>query len=288
MNYDEVNRDDGSIITGLGAIGPTRYILKQRLIYEWTGNPETATPIRQVERPDASQNQARVAIGCYYSDTLVGWNNSLIFRAEDGDVYMLTQTELINLTKYYDEVRNLDSSCAAYVSGDYYIIGGSSGSYACYLPNESWDSIDDIKFNYALVRYNSDVLVPSGYIQEGEHEGDPDIWIPTINRLDVTSQDNASDFIKSFRTKYEKVGDNTKEAIIRDIEVYSNQNIAFTITAFNERGDGVIGTYDIANKRYTLTSPLRAKWVSVGVSWEVSTGVEIYGVNIGYIRVRSH
>ena len=288
LNYDEVNRDDGNIITGLGAIGPTRYIFKERTIYEWTGNPTTASPIRQVERPDASQNMARIAVGCGYSDTLVGWSNSLIFRDYDGDVYMLTQTSLTNLSKYYDQVKELDTSCAAYIKDDYYIIGGSEGSLACYLPNQSWESQDDVHFNYVLVRHNGDVLVPDSYMASWKDGQGNDIIIPCLDRLGIGTQDNGVEFTKIIQTKYQKVADNEDDAIIRAVRVYCSIQLPFAVTVYNEKGESTTGAYSIAKKRFSVSAltRLRAKWVSVRLSWTGST--EIYGVDVGYIRRGAH
>jgi hypothetical protein len=287
LNYDEVNRDDGSIITGLGAIGPTRYIFKERLIYEWTGNPVTATPIRQVERPDATQNMARVAVGCASPDTLVGWNNSIIFRSMEGDVWMLSQEALVNLSKYYTGVKDIGNSPAAYVKDDYYIIGGSNCSYACYLPTQSWESADDIKFNYVLVRQNGDVLVPSSYIDPDLHTdkqgAEYEATVPVLNRLHQTTTDNLVEFTKSFQTKYIKVADNNDVAIIRSVRVYSTVQLPFYMTITNESGDNVVGLYDVTLKRFNLGTPLYAKWVSVRLSWS-ALSTEIFGVDVGYIR----
>lgn len=288
LNYDEVNRDDGNVITGIGAIGPTRYIFKERTIYEWTGNPVTASPIRQVERQDATQNMARVAVGCSYPDTLVGWNNSLIFRDYDGDVYMLTQTSLVNLSKYYDEVRNLGSSCAAYVKDDYYIIGASDESYACHLPTQAWESMDTVTFNYVLVRHNGDVLVPDYYTLSWKDGQGNDITTPCINRLGIGVLDNEANFIKVIQTKYEKVANNEDDVIIRAVRVYCSIQLPFFVTIFNEKGESTFGTYDVAKKRFTTPESirLRARWVSVRLLWTGST--EIYGVDVGYIRRQAH
>ena len=287
LNYGEVNRDDGSIITGLGAIGPTRYIFKERVIYEWTGNPETSTPIRQVERPDATQNMNRIAVGCRYPDTLCGWNNSLIFMDYDNDVWMLSQESLTNLSKYYEDIRNIGNSPAAYIKDDYYIIGSSTGSYACYLPNQSWDSNDDIRFNYCLVRQNGMVLVPDSYLDPVPHidgQGNEyDAWIPVLNRLHHDTTDNGVAFTKSFQTKYVKVADNDDTAIIRNVSVYATKNVPYYVTVFNEKGENVVGTYNTTNKRFTLPTALYAKWVSVRLSWTLAAN-EVYGVNIGYLR----
>jgi len=287
LNYDEVNRDDGNVITGIGAIGPTRYIFKERIIYEWTGNPETATPIRQVERPDATQNMNRVAVGCRHSDTLCGWNNSLLFRDYSGDVWMLSQESLINLSKYYEGIRDLDANCAAYVKDDYYIIGGSTGSYACYLPDQSWHSLDDIKFNYVLVRYDGTVLVPSTYLDPSHHvdgQGNEyDAWIPVINRLHHDTTDNGVAFTKSFQTKYVKVADNKDTAIIRNVSIYANAQLPYYVTVFNEKGENIVGTYNETNRRFTLSTALYAKWVSVRVSW-LTPASEVFGVNVGFIK----
>jgi len=287
LNYDEVNRDDGSIITGLGAIGPTRYIFKERLIYEWTGNPETATPIRQVERPDATQNMNRVAVGCRYPDTLCGWNNSLIFMDYDNDVWMLSQEALVNLSKYYSGIRDIGNSPAAYVKDDYYIIGSSTGSYACYLPTQTWESEDDIKFNYVLVRQNGDVLVPDSYIDPDPHidgQGNEyEATISVLNRLHQGTKDNNVEFTKLFQTKYAKVADNQDTAIIRNISVYATVQLPYYVTVFNEKGENVVGLYNAANRRFTLPTSLYAKWVSVRISWSTSAS-EIFGVNVGFIR----
>jgi hypothetical protein len=287
LNYDEVNRDDGSVITGLGAIGPTRYIFKESLIYEWTGNPLTATPIRQVERPDATQNQTRVAVGCRYPDTLCGWNNSLIFMDYENDVWMLSQDSLVKLSNYYEGIRDIGNSPAAYIKDNYYIIGSSSRSYACYLPTQSWESVDDIKFNYALVRQNGDVLTPSSYLEDKVNPGDPDVWIPVLNRLHKTTTDNLVEFTKSVQTKYIKVADNDDTAIIRSIRVYSTVQLPFYMTVTNEKGESIVGLYDVTLKRFNLGTPLYAKWVSVRLSWS-TLSTEIFGVDIGYIRRGLH
>ena len=291
LNYDEINRDDGSIITGLGTIGATRYIFKERLIYEWTGNPLTATPIRQVERPDATQNQTRVAVGCEYPDTLCGWNNSLIFVDYDGDVWMLSQEALVNLSRYYDEVRDVGNSPAAYVKDDYYIIGGSAGSYACYLPTQAWESVDGVSFNYVLVRQNGDVLVPDSYTDPDLHTDEQgqeyEAVVPVLNRLHQTTTDNLQEFTKSVQTKFVKVADNDDTAIVRSIRVYSTVQLPFYMTVTNEKGESVVGLYDVALKRLNLATPLHAKWVSVRLSWS-ALSTEIFGVDIGYIRRGIH
>lgn len=63
-NWDEINRDDGDILTGIGAIGLVKFIFKQNSIYQWSGHPELLSPIVPVERPDATHNMVRLGIGC--------------------------------------------------------------------------------------------------------------------------------------------------------------------------------------------------------------------------------
>lgn len=274
LNYDEVNRDDGSIITGIGAIGATRYIFKENVIYEWTGNPETATPIRQVERPDSTMNMNRVAVGCYYPDTLVGWNNSLLFRSQDGDVYMLTQDRLTNLSRYYQGTRNLGISCFSFIKEDYLYVGDGDETYVCYLPTGSWESIDSYGLSDVLVRDNYDVLEP---------EGD------TILRLLSGTTDNGSVITKTVQTRYTKIVTNDNDiGIIRGVLVEASAQVAFTVTVYNEKGESVTGTLLAVDRVFQVpyATPLRGKFASAKISWTGDT--EIYSISIGYMTRRDH
>jgi len=274
LNYDEVNRDDGAIITGIGAIGPTRYIFKNTVIYEWTGNPETATPIRQVERPDSTMNMNRVAVGCHYPNTLVGWKNSLIFRAQDGDVYMITPDRLVNLSQYYQGTRGLISDCWAYIKNDYYYIGDTVETFVCYLPTGAWESNDSIGLTGILVRDDNSVIEPRA---------------DTLRLLLSGTTDDGTPFPKIVQTRYTKlITSDSDIAIIRGVMVQCSVRVAFTVTIYNEKGGFVTGVIAATDRKYTVphSTPLRGKFASIRIAWFGDT--EIYSISVGYMRRIDH
>jgi hypothetical protein len=293
-SYDEINRDDGDIITGLGSIGPTRYIFKNRSIFEWTGNPETATPIRQVERLDSTQNMNRVTVGCRYPNTLAGWNNSLVFRTENGDVYMLTQESLRNLTEFYNGVRTIGLDCFGAIKDDYYIIGDLNKSYICYLPTGAWESMDTTVFTHPLIRYNNDLLATTRWLGVPADPDDPqsqDLYYCGFNRLYIEglTTDFGNVLVKHFQTKYIKLIDGDSDtAVIRRIKISCTTEVPFIVRVYNEKGESTFGVYDIITKQFSVPSGirLRGKYISVELTWTGDT--EVFGLSIGFLKGAKH
>jgi len=142
-----------------------------------------------------------------------------------------------------------------------------------------------------LVRQNGDVLVPDSYTDPDLHTDEQgqeyEAVVPVLNRLHQTTTDNLQEFTKSVQTKFVKVADNDDTAIVRSIRVYATVQLPFYMTVTNEKGESVVGLYDVALKRLNLATPLHAKWVSVRLSWS-ALSTEIFGVDIGYIRRGIH
>ena len=243
-NWDEVSRDDGSDITGLAAIGATRFIFKTNGIFEWTGDPESTTPIHAVERPDASMNMTRLAVGCSDSRSLCAWSNALIFRAADGHVFHLTMTDLTQLSRYIEtDIQDLSSTDAA-VHNDYYIISDGDTTLVCDLRRgvRGWEPPDvGIDPTSLLVDHNGFLLGA---------EGDK------IVRYYTGTQDNGVDFQKKVRPAFVKFGRGKQTAAPRKIIVEAiDRTGSINVVPYNK--DGAMSALDIAT--YTLTK----RWVSI-------------------------
>ena len=278
--WDEISRDDGDIITGLAAIGRTRYIFKNRSIWEWTGDPESITPITPVERPDASQNMVRVGVGCADPRSIVPWVNSLIFRAFDGHVYLLTVADLIRLSEYVEtDIKSLGSDTKAAVLDDYYIISDGDVTMVCDLRRKQngWEGFDvGIDPSGLLVDHN-------GYLLGSE--GDK------IIRYYTGTQDNGVDFTKIFQTAYPNLlyrQSAMSEAIFR--EVIANcrtQDSDFVASVYDEtETQRSSGAYAQTARLYSTARGIRGKNMSARLQW---TGNNIInGISLGYLLGRRH
>lgn len=268
-NWDEISRDDGDVITGLGSIGQTRYIFKQNSIWEWTGDPESVTPIRAVERPDATQNMTRLGVGCIAPRSLASWGNTLIFKASDDHVYMLTTDQLIKLSEYIQpDIETLSNNAVACIHNDYYIIGSAGGTrvLVCDLRRgkTGWEGYDSgVSANCFLVDHNGYCL-----------GSDNDQIIQYYNETET--QDQGLDFFKTFQPAYVKIGRANREGIARAMVVEcSDQSCNLTTELYTE--DGIVAIDDSV---YELTEAVhylggkRADFMSVRVQWEGTVVIE--------------
>ena len=276
-NWDEVAREDGDILTAIGSIGPTRYLFKQRSIYEWTGDPESVTPIRAVERPDSTMNMNKVGVGCYDPRSLVGWRDSLIFRAQDGHVYKLSQTALIRLSEYYRDVADLSSASVAAVHNDYYIITNSGTTHVCDLRNGAWQG-QDIGLNGAVLCVDH-----NGYLLAGKDDA--------IKRWYTGTQDEGEDFDKAFQPNYQEVSDGLNEAVVRRVLAEcSTRDCDLSVYVYNEAEAISTGTLATTDRHYSLADGSRGKvadYLSVRFEW--SGTARFQGVRAFFLpRKRRH
>lgn len=275
-NWDEIGRDDGDVLTALGSIGPTRYIFKIRSIYEWTGDPESVTPIRAVERRDASMNMNKLSVGCKDPRSLAGWRESFIYRAEDGHVYMLTHDSNYKLSGFYDGIVDLAFGSVAVIHNDYYIISSGGETHVCYLPTKSWQGQDTgLNPTVFLVDHN-------GYLLGAEGE--------LIERYYTGTQDKGIDFVKSVTGPYVPVTDGNRQSVIRRIHALCRERDSeFDIEVYNESeliGDG---TYAVTDKHFSMPNSTRGKradYCSVKLSWEGTAKIE--DITMHFLPRRRH
>lgn len=276
-NWDEISRDDGDVITGLGAIGQTRYIFKQNSIWEWTGDAESVTPIRAVERPNASQNMTRLAVGCRDPRSLCAWGNTLIFRASDDHVYMLTSDNIIQLSRYiYPQVRAFGDGAKACVHNDYYIIKSGNRALVCDLRKGmfGWVGYDtDIGANSFLVDHN-------GYCLGSE---DDQIIHYYNEALDT---DRGADFTKILHAAYVKIGRANIEGMARAvIAECSSLDCDFTISLYNEDGlyAALVDTVYAQTDQVHYLGGIRSDFMSIRFQWEETAIIEkvSYGWRFG-------
>jgi hypothetical protein len=278
-NWDEISRDDGDVITGLGSIGQTRYIFKQNSIWEWTGDPESVTPIRAVERPDATQNMTRLGIGCRDPRTLCSWGNTLIFRASDKHIYMLTSDSLIQLSRYVEtDINGFGWGAEACIHNDYYVVGAGNRVLVCDLRKGmfGWTGYDtNIAPNCFLVDHN-------GYCLGSEDDKIIRYYNPS------TLLDNGVDMVKIFQPAYVKIGRANREGIARAVVVEcSDQSCNLNVDLYTE--DGIVALDDSV---YELTEAVhylggkRADFISVRLQWEGAVVVE--KVSYGWRYSRRH
>lgn len=275
--WDEVSRDDGDVITGLAAIGTTRFIFKTHSIWEWTGDPEAISPIRPVERADASMNMTRLGIGCADPRSIALWSNSIIFRAFDGHVYMLTMDDLIQLSRYVEtDIQSLGTGSRAAVFDDYYIIADGTKTMVCDLRRRQfgWEGFDtNIDPNCFLIDYN-------GYLLGSE--GDK------IIRYYTGTLDNNATFQKKFQTCYYEASGSDKEALFRRILARCRRRASdFTMIAYSEAASIATGTYATTDRFFSVARSNRADYLSAHFTW-TGTGTFINGVSFGYLLVARH
>lgn len=275
--WDEISRDDGEVITALGAIGSTRFIFKESSIWEWTGDPESVTPIRPVERPDATQNDTRVGVGCNDPRSLAAWGNSLIFRAGDGHVYLLTMDSLVQLSKFIkDDIVSMGTTCAA-VYDDYYIITDGVTTLVCDLRRGElgWEGRDtNVLANCFCIDYNN-------YLLGAE--------TAKIVRYYTGTDDNGADIPWYVQTAYVDVGGSDREAIPRRVAAKCRSRLAdFTITVYNEVKAINTGTYATTDRFYSIARGDRADYISVRLACDGSGTNIINGISIGYILSARH
>lgn len=279
-NWDEISRDDGDVITGLGAIGRTRYIFKNRSIWEWTGDPESITPITPVERPDASQNMVRVGVGCADPRSIVPWVNSLIFRSMDGHVYLLTVANLIRLSQYVEtDIKALGSATKAAILDDYYIISDGATTMVCDLRRKQngWEGFDvGIDPSGLLVDHN-------GYLLGSE--GDK------IIRYYTGTQDNGVDSTKIFQGAYANLvyrQSAMRTGIFRELlancRVLDSDFIVHTYDGTEALKDS--GTYTQTDRLYSIPRGARGNFMSGWFRW--TGGNVLTGVSLGYLLGRRH
>ena len=256
-NWDEVSRDDGDYITALGSIGRTRYIFKERSIYEWTGDPESVTPITAVERPGATMNMNRVAVGCKDPRSLVSYGSSLIFRAHDGHVYKLTPSSLQRLSEFYYDVTGLADGAIGAELDDFYIITSGGETHVCDLRSGAWQGEDTIMTPNCLLVYHTDILLGT--------EDDQ------MKQYYTGTQDESVDFEKSFKLPYQEVSDGSGAAILRRwLLEHSVRSADVTTESFNERESVDSGTYSNDDRHYSLPASTRGKaadYASGKFSW---------------------
>ena len=274
--WDEVGRDDGSIITGLASIGITRFIFKENSIYQWTGDPESATPIRAVERPDASQNMNRIAIGCTHPRSIASWSNSIIFRAGNGHVYMLTLNELIQLSMYIEtDIQTLGDDCTAAIFDDYYIISDGDVTIVCDLNKgvNGWEGFDTQVDPFCFCVDHNGYLLGT--------EGDQ------IKRYYNGANDDGVDITKIFQSSYAHTYAKNDEGAYRRVYVRSGtRSSVFTIGVFGENESLIANRSFAADTIYCSLGRCRGLYGSVRLTW---TGSEkINGIDLGYFLRKRH
>lgn len=276
-NWDEISRDDGDILTGIAAIGQTRYIFKRNSIWQWTGDPISVTPITPVERPDSSMNQTRLSIGCADPRSLATWLNTLIFRASDGHVYMLTDDAIIRLSRYIPvDIKTLSAGSRAAIHNDYYIITDGSTTLVCDLLKEQmgWQGFDS-------------GLSPACFVVD--HYGD---LIGTegekLVRYYVGTQDNGEDFTKIFAPAFSEIGLNEREGIMRRVIAEClSRDCDFTIDIFDESEASIYtGTYALADRHFSIERGHRANFMSASFVW-YGTAI-INSISMGFLPGRRH
>jgi len=280
-NYERIGIDDGDFITGLGMIANIRYIFKEHSIWEWTGNPDVATEIVPVARPDASQNMTRLAVGCKDSRTLTQWGNSLIFRSSDGHVYMLTTDSITQLSRYIgSQITLLDWGAKACVHNDYYIISSGLLTLVCDLRKGvfGWQGYDTGVYPNCFCITNDNYCIGT----EGEK---------IVQYYDPTEyQDYGEDFTKEIQPCFLRVGGGNTQSLFRSIIIDSpNRGEDITVEVHNE--NGVIGaasslTYEDTDSICYIPRGARGVFMSAILSW--TEKVNIIGVSYGYQPVRRH
>jgi len=261
-NWDEISRDDGDVITGLGTIGATRYIFKNNSIWQWTGDPTVATPIKAVVTPDASMNMTRLEVGLKDSRSLAAWGNSLIFRAPDEHVYMLTNSSITNLSEYIvNDIKSLADNAKAVIIDDYYIIAGTNEALVCDLRRgkfgwEHWDT--DISVNGWCVDVDGRCLGSSGkYIK----------WYYNPN----VDKDEGEDFTKVFQPAFTTVGRAMTDGIFREvIAECEERDCDFTMGIYNEHGVMAVPpvvAYANTDRLWTLPRGYRGRFMSPRYTW---------------------
>ena len=277
-NWDEISRDDGDFITALGSIGRTRYIFKERSIYEWTGDPESVTPITAVERPGATMNMNRVAVGCKDPKSLVSHGSSLLFRAHDGHVYQITPNNLVKLSEFYLDVLDLADDSIAAELDDYYIISSGGVTHVCDLRTGAWQGNDTIMTPNSLLVYHTDILLGA--------EGDE------MKQYYTGTQDEGEDFEKSFKLPFKGITSGEQSARIRRWVIEDSLRTAdVTVTSFNEKEQIDSGTYANGTRHYSLPASTRGKvadYLSGKFAWTTGSLV-VEGVRAFFLKtLRRH
>lgn len=261
LNWDEISRDDGDFITAIGAIGRTRYIFKQYSIWQWTGDPESVTPITAVERPGATMNMNRVAVGCKDPKSLVANGSALIFRAHDGHVYKITPSTLSKLSEFYLDVLDLDEDSIAAELEDYYIISSGGVTHVCDLRTGAWQGNDTIMNPNSLLVYHTDILLGA--------EDDQ------MKQYYTGTQDEGVDFEKSFKLPFKEVSTGQEVGIPRRWTIEDSEKTAdITTVTFSEKEQVDSGTYSNGNRHYSLPETTRGKvadYISCKFSWTIGS-----------------
>ena len=278
-NYERIGIDDGDFITGIGMIANIRYIFKEHSIWEWTGNPDVATEIVPVARPDASQNMTRLAIGCKDPRTLTQWGNSLIFRASDGHVYQLTSDTITQLSRYIgSNITLLDWGAKACVHNDYYIISSGLLTLVCDLRKGvfGWQGYDTNVYPNGFCITNDNYCIGT----EGEK---------IIQYYDPGEyQDYDEDYTKVVQPCYLRVGGGNTQSIFRAIVADTpNRSDDLTVNMYNE--DGLIGaasslTYEDTDSICYIPRGARGVFMSPRLLW--TGNFKIIGVAYGYQPTR--
>jgi len=272
-NWDNISPDDGDIITGLGAIGTTRFIFKEHSIYQWTGDPTVATPIIAVALTDATGNMNRLEIGCKDPRSLASWGNSLIFRAADGHIYQLTMNSITCLSQNFDDITNLDSASVAAIHDNYYIIHSGILTKVLDLNRgiDGWEGSDtNVNPNGFLVTHNNCCL---------GSEGDK------IKRYYTGTQDSDEDFTKYFQPEYAKCGGSDIEAMARRLIIHGrNHSDDISVQLYNEDGWmeelGTL-TYEDSDRWLSFVRGARGDFFAPRLSWD-DTDLIIHEISLIY------
>lgn len=275
-DWEGVSRDDGDIITGLAAIGRTRFIFKKNSIWQWTGDPSSAIPITAVERPDASMNMTRLGVGCADPRSLASWLNSLIFRATDGHVYLLDRERIVQLSMYVpDWMDNLSDDAISCVYEDYYIIKQGLFTYVCDLRKDEfgWQGRDfPVAPNYFLIDHLGRCL---GSLEDG------------IVQYYTGTTDLGAVISKEFQGPYVRLALGDVEASVRELIVEDrNRNDDYTAYVYNE--DSTLlntGAYPTTLRKFFVGGG-RGNYASPRLAW--TGNANPLQVSIGYIPVRRH
>lgn len=268
-NWDEIARDDGDELTGLAALGATRYLFKERSIHSWTGDPTLVTPIRAVQASQ-TQNMSSIGIGCRDPLSIAQTLDFVVFRADNRHIYMLTRQELIKLSETAEtdvEALAWDSTGAIY--DDYYILNAGGTTLVWHLPTRTYQGKDTgITTNKFLVDHTGSLVY-----------GNAD----EILQLYVGTQDEDADFTKIYRGKFYRVAEDEEEATFRRIRATtSERDCDFTIRTYTETGLQNTGVNALADRHYSLPRGVRGQYISAEIEWTGTAIIESIGT--GFLK----
>lgn len=229
INYLEVRKDDGDVITCMAVRGNSLYIFKKRSIYVIAGDP-VANPMMEIAAGgEVTGTQTEFGLGCTAPRSLASYgDDALIFYNNVHGIWMLTSTTITPLSKNISGLKGLADNCAGvvYVGSDnepYYVLSqpSSGAAYICNIPTGKWVKDTNVNVKCFLVDHAGRVIAGKG--KKLNHYYDSD-----------TITDNGTAITCMSKHSWLNLRDGEFCALVRGIKIQQRNITSILVTLYNQ------------------------------------------------------